>query len=616
MPYKGEDLDLRVPQQRMARETDPVAAPNGSPARGGRTVQASEPIWVDELVLQCCNYAFDLAVAHGAAEVGLEHLVHALTRVDAAALLLEANGVREGQLRRDSASLVASDLSTGRGSKGGAPLRSLDLETVLQRASDSAERRGRTASVDDVVWATLQHARNVPAVALLRRATPQWQQRPSGAVSSEATFETLDPGLADERRLFSQFLRDFRRDVGGRRGENSHDEPRDQSVVIESMRALEKAVHSGLGQGARNWAALTQRLQALEAVVAERGDQSDEAVLSRLSAIEEALEGRIQEGGNRWTALIDQLSTIEMLVKAPTSTAEPQHKALVERVSGLERTIRTGFGETARMSTELGERVGVVVAATQQRSPREAEALQKLSDRLKGIETLLGHRLEESASVGGQIIERVGAVETLISQQAGKLEAPIGAKLAELTQQLATRFTETTQQLHLTGERLVAVEEMTKTAVSANDTASQMRDRELQEMQDAIVRLAENQHTLASAVTDWRHAVTTDLGGINGRIDKLIELMIPAVPAAPASALSPAPPDERTRLPNALSAPSSTRASAADVAMDAGRRGVRSWLFGAREGDIVRRNRKREWLEAAKRRVAAARVRLLNRTQR
>ncbi len=108
MQYKGEDMDLRVPVPRTPREGFPAteydpAFPNGRwRTTAGPLPPGSEPLWVDETVLACCNMAFDMALAHGAPEVDLDHLVHAMTRVEAASRLLEARGVREGQLRRSA----------------------------------------------------------------------------------------------------------------------------------------------------------------------------------------------------------------------------------------------------------------------------------------------------------------------------------------------------------------------------------------------------------------------------------------------------------------------------------------------------------------------------------
>src|SRR4029453_5426348 len=72
MPYKGGDLDLRS------------AGPTfGEP--WGRPAAEPSPIAVDELVLACCNRAYDVARFHGSADVRLDHLLHALTHVPAAA---------------------------------------------------------------------------------------------------------------------------------------------------------------------------------------------------------------------------------------------------------------------------------------------------------------------------------------------------------------------------------------------------------------------------------------------------------------------------------------------------------------------------------------------------
>src|SRR5262245_56159461 len=67
MPYKGGDLDLRS------------ASPTFADAWGRGATADSHPIAVDELVLACCNRAYDVAHFHGSADVRLDHLLHALT---------------------------------------------------------------------------------------------------------------------------------------------------------------------------------------------------------------------------------------------------------------------------------------------------------------------------------------------------------------------------------------------------------------------------------------------------------------------------------------------------------------------------------------------------------
>ena len=108
--YRGPDLDLRAPTVRAA----------AGPVRGRQ-------IWVDDTVLAVCNHAYDLAVAHRAGEVRIEHLLNAMTRVDAAALVLEAQGIRVAALRRDSAGMIAREATNGHASHRGAPATSQEL---------------------------------------------------------------------------------------------------------------------------------------------------------------------------------------------------------------------------------------------------------------------------------------------------------------------------------------------------------------------------------------------------------------------------------------------------------------------------------------------------------
>src|SRR4029079_4922001 len=99
MSYKGRDLDLRTPHAPGVSE-DAAGQAGWSLPMPGR----DGPIPVDQTVLACCNAAYDAALFHGARDVRVEHVLYALTRVDAARDILEQHGVRTQQLRRDAAS--------------------------------------------------------------------------------------------------------------------------------------------------------------------------------------------------------------------------------------------------------------------------------------------------------------------------------------------------------------------------------------------------------------------------------------------------------------------------------------------------------------------------------
>ena len=119
MVYKGEGLDLRIshgawgdfPGARVSRR---CRRARGWLARALDDAGAEAPIWVDDVVLHAVNMAYDLAVAHRTADVGLAHLIHALTLVDAAADVLHAYNIHVSTLRRDSAAVIAGETVGGR----------------------------------------------------------------------------------------------------------------------------------------------------------------------------------------------------------------------------------------------------------------------------------------------------------------------------------------------------------------------------------------------------------------------------------------------------------------------------------------------------------------------
>jgi hypothetical protein len=176
MAYRGEDLDLRTPQSRGSRETGGDIGLNGARQRQPNGANGrADTMYVDDTVLACCNHAFGIAQAHGASEVRLEHLVHAMTRVETAAGILEDRGIREAHLRRESAAVIASEIPVGLSHSHSAPRSSSELADVLARASELAGRRGAPASVHELLWVLLNYDREIPAIGLLLRHASDWQ---------------------------------------------------------------------------------------------------------------------------------------------------------------------------------------------------------------------------------------------------------------------------------------------------------------------------------------------------------------------------------------------------------------------------------------------------------
>src|SRR5450631_3766426 len=124
MSSKTDDLTGRSTQGRYDLpggayeiiETDlsggTVPSVNTSTAVGRRIITTYRPAYLseDETVLACCHHAHEVAKAHGAREVMLEHLVHALVRVPDSAQVLQDRGINVESLKRESATVISSEI--------------------------------------------------------------------------------------------------------------------------------------------------------------------------------------------------------------------------------------------------------------------------------------------------------------------------------------------------------------------------------------------------------------------------------------------------------------------------------------------------------------------------
>lgn len=562
MQYKGEDLDLRVPQMRMTRETYAMLDPEPAAHNGRWRLNATsgEPVWVDETLLACCNQAFDMALAHGAAEVGLEHLVNAFTRVDAATRILESRGIREAQLRRDSAALIASDTSAVVPGERPPPRRSVDFEDTLRRAAEIAQRRNSVAGVEDVLWVLLSSPRDVPAIALLRRLAPEWQRsdthrlrdmtigateyRPQPVVPFDSVgarigviedgLRALHSELQADRKMLTDLIRDIQRDIGAQRADIeravhavSSDGNRAPAQLAERMQALEKSVRSGLGEGARNWAALTQHLQK-----AEKSDTTEmrTVLTERLAGIERLVETGAGDGGRRWADISDRLGQIETLLAHRADVAAGQ-TALAERLTALEGLVQSGLGRAGPLASTLMERLEVIDQTLRQPSRDNADAALLIDERLDTLERLIERRTDETNGHSAEIIDRLKHLDSGVQNLQGpapallsadQLAEPVIAHVADLKQQSEQRHGQIKDELAVLTATLTTLAEARRSDGAVLAEAMSARDRELDAIHEAMSRLSENQITLASAISDWRHASRVDLGAINTQLERLI----------------------------------------------------------------------------------------------
>ncbi len=291
MSYKGRDLDLRTPYAQGVSEETGAHTNWSLPPPVGR----DGPILVDQTVLASSNAAYDAAVFHGARDVRPEHLLYALTRVDAAREILEQHGLRTQQLRRDAGMAIADEAPAAGGGK--TPRSSTEFENVLSRAAGRTGHDSVPASVHDVLRALLSYGREAPAAALLLRSAndPQqlerWAAETAGHLPAYAAA-SLQPALAQEllgrldtvetamRTLTAEVAAD-RKAMLDLMGEIQHElrAARDESrAAVQPAIVLDKI--EGVG---RSVTGLSERFEAIRAI--GPGD----AFGTRLTALESKL---------------------------------------------------------------------------------------------------------------------------------------------------------------------------------------------------------------------------------------------------------------------------------------------------------------------------------------
>ncbi len=609
MAYRGEDLDLRLPQARGARDgyVPSEFGLNGTrprtPMAGALANGRVEPVIVDDTVMACCNHAYDIAQAHGASEVRLEHLVHALTRVEAAADILEERGIREAHLRRESAAVIASEIPVGLAHSQSAPRASAEFEDVLRRASDqSAQQPGsRGASVHDLLWVLLNYNREIPAIALLLRHAAGWQSWdwPNRAPSRDAvrdeprrrdpvrtervadrrpprpqsTYVPPAPGYVPEPRerlsspsslngdAIQSRLDQMEQAVRAMQSEMSAD----RRVLTDLIRDLQRDVqNSGGGMGNGDTGAMIEQLRAVEANVEDRlGDlaRTATALTDRLHGLEKSVSGSLQEGSRNWITVGDRLKSLDKVV-ASSSTSGLADLVTDQLVSVTEQV---------RLATQ---RLEALERSMEQRQGEGQRLLSGVAERLRGLDEKLDAQRREGgqnpAAVQSMITERFQGLKLDLTSALAQVVEPLSQRLQQMDTEAGRRHTEGGQAWQTIVQRLAGSEPLLQgidQRVQSFDTAlktqTEANRSNLDEVHDALVKLGTNQQTLAGNLEQWRLESGGDLGIISNRLE-----LLERGSAQPLEMLGQMQTDMQALQQVAL----------ADY--DHNRRGFKNWLFG------------------------------------
>jgi hypothetical protein len=458
MAYRGEDLDLRTPQTWSGSAIDQTADPYAANPRGRSGYSRATPILVDEAVLACCNHAFDVAVAHRAGEVRIEHLLHAMTRLDGASNALEARGIRVGGLRRESATIIASEIPIGLSAGQGRPRRSDDVEQTLRTASAIAARRNSPANVDDVLDALLDLSADNPGIALLARhggrvardrlmpARERERDREREIAPPLAPLPPLTrtaPGYGNDlrtgepRKVAQQTYyapepaRASRtNDLVGTQTDGIQNARIDQlETAVRTLTAdlsdernalsavlsdLQRTMKSERDDTSRFRGGLHDRLESLEQTMQSGSGKGDSAImLDRLSAVERGLDQRLGELSRPWSILSDRLQGLEQTI-LDTRSKGGDTSGLTDRIVGLERAVRDMGMDGSRREQGLVDRLKGIERALDQVSANATD-LGPIASRLDMIEEAV--LSPAPAQDNDKISERLRTLEDAISAQ-------------------------------------------------------------------------------------------------------------------------------------------------------------------------------------------------------
>ena len=513
MSYRGRDLDLRSPERMQStfeqRQSDLVAA-------------ATETVLVDEAVLTCCNHGYDLALAHRAREVRIEHLLNAMTRTDAAVSVLAAHGIDVTGLRHDTASLIASDESIIPGNERMSPRRSQLMADILHIASDRARMRNASVSVSDILRTLFELNSEQSGVVMLKRNAPGWQPRGS---NEPLRSEPLPPLLGGGYQVETRYVQP---------------EPAREWVRVAPQPGYYQAPQPGYY--VPEAAAPQQAYYPSEpAVPASGGTVTDVVQNSRLDQLERTIRelsgellaerkavGQLIGERKREAPLQAEMETMHLRTDAGSAGYAS------DRFAGIERNVEAKFADLARGWAVLGERLQGLEQAVNANREEIATSpgldqinatLATLAERLQGLERQMSSRAANGAAINfDPITERLTAIERVQASRSATATVDLHPVLDRL-QAIEARMAEINRGTSGVVERVNQVERKVEAGNVAHERTVTQSGERIRAIEEGIIAQRNQVAQLATNVTADLKALShsvTQQGSSGERIQSLV----------------------------------------------------------------------------------------------
>ncbi|MBS0244108.1 MAG: hypothetical protein JSS20_18205, partial [Proteobacteria bacterium] len=274
-------------------------------------------------------------------------------------------------------------------------------------------------------------------------------------------------------------------------------------------------------------------------------------VSERIGEVVRLIEARHGESSKLSGDVAERLISIENYLASEPDNRSGDGSAVVkefaERLGGLERAVRAGFGDAAGTSGQMAERLVALERHLAERGRGDdGEGLLMLDERLVGLERQLEARAQQSTALVTRVLERVQALEQRPTASGGggeaanQLMAASNEKIVSLQSGLGDIV-----------NRLAALDERVKAEAVVTEEALRGRDQDFDFIYNEIRQLGQSQATLNSAVNDWRSESQEHFGTLATRLDKVLGSGTTEAVAAAADVQRTTP----IELPNVLQAP-------------------------------------------------------------
>ena len=411
--------------EKSTRVTDLRSKRGEENAGSGQHVQTAE----DSVVDACVDHAHAVARVHGAPEVMLEHLVHALARVPEAAGVLEELGLDVDTIRRESAAIIAADIPVGEHDSKRELYVSNEFTAVLHLAAANASRQGEAEiSVWDLVEAISGFDDGLAAVRLLNQ----------GASSSSSRHNTARRDGEPRRRDRARYERTDRNRPAQQFASSSFvSNVASDELLQQGLAAIETALHRQSAPQVQSDPRLDEKFELLDARMSGLLDHRDReindlkeliasigggreseqtrAVHADLIALREAVEMRDKQDNSRalHAELAELREAVEMREKQDNS------RTLHAEIASLRASLDSRDNELRDATAHLGHRLDAVkedvglIAADPQAGLRDE--IRALSERIDGSGS------KEVANLSTSFNKRFVNMETLFDTRQGEM---------------------------------------------------------------------------------------------------------------------------------------------------------------------------------------------------